>query len=326
MKWGRFTFILLLLYIVVAVIFWTVHLEKQSNIIENYEKQLIHFTEQPFASAVKIKTLEEEISERARARTRQYIGEATALLIFIFFGAYIVYSSLRRQKKFSSLQHNFMLSVTHELKSPIAGIKLNIQTLQRPNLPSDKQSLLLQRSLSEADRLNDLCNNLLLASQMEGKNAIFNKEKFDFSAMCSMAIAEFSNRSHHTLNVDITPELHTIGDEVMWKIVINNLIENAIKYSPAESNIDIKLTAADQQMVFSIADQGPGIDNQEKLKIFNKFYRIGNENSRKTKGTGLGLFLTAAIVKEHNASIVVSNNQPHGSIFEITLDMVNATA
>lgn len=322
MKWGRFTFILLLLYIVAAVIFWTVHLQKQSTVIENYERELLVYKEKGFSSPMKIKELENEVKESARARTRQYIGEAAVLLIIIFFGAYVVYASMNRQKKFSALQHNFMLSVTHELKSPIAGIKLNIQTLQRPNLPIDKQQLLLQRSLSEADRLNDLCNNLLLASQMEGKNAIFNKEHFDFSDMCQRAILEFSNRSHHTIEHTITPALMTNGDEVMWKIVINNLIENAIKYSPADSTITIDIQANDNQIIFSIADQGPGINNEEKTKIFNKFYRIGNENSRKTKGTGLGLFLTAAIVKEHNASIVVSNNTPNGSIFEISLEKV----
>ncbi len=102
-------------------------------------------------------------------------------------------------------------------------------------------------------------------------------------------------------------------------MLINNLLENAIKYSPKETPVKASLQKMKSVITLSIIDEGPGIADDEKKKIFTKFYRIGDENTRKTQGTGLGLYLCRKIAKDHNADIVVTNNIPHGSNFTVTL-------
>jgi K+-sensing histidine kinase KdpD len=101
-------------------------------------------------------------------------------------------------------------------------------------------------------------------------------------------------------------------------LLINNLLENAIKYSPREKPICALLQKAGNKIKLQVKDEGPGIPDEEKKLIFTKFYRIGNETTRKTQGTGLGLYLCWIIAKDHNADILVTNNSPSGSNFVVT--------
>ncbi|MCY7409311.1 MAG: sensor histidine kinase [Chitinophagales bacterium] len=101
--------------------------------------------------------------------------------------------------------------------------------------------------------------------------------------------------------------------------MITNLIENAIKYSTDQSKIRIDLKEVNEKVVLKIADDGLGIPDSEKKKVFQKFYRIGQEETRKTKGTGLGLFIVEKIMALHKGNVSVSDNLPRGSIFEVTL-------
>src|SRR5699024_6312475 len=108
-------------------------------------------------------------------------------------------------------------------------------------------------------------------------------------------------------------------DKLMLQIACSNIIENAIKYAPKGSEIVISLEEKNHTVLLQFKDEGEGIPDKEKNKIFNRFYRIGNENTRSSKGTGLGLFLTKKIILQHDGQIHVMNNTPKGSIFEISL-------
>ena len=103
--------------------------------------------------------------------------------------------------------------------------------------------------------------------------------------------------------------------------LINNIIENAIKYSPKGAAIQVQLYQQTNKVFFIVADQGVGIADSERQKIFQKFYRSGNELTRQNKGTGLGLFIVAQVAKNHQAKVLVSNNQPKGTIFEIIFNL-----
>jgi two-component system phosphate regulon sensor histidine kinase PhoR len=100
--------------------------------------------------------------------------------------------------------------------------------------------------------------------------------------------------------------------------VVTNLIENAVKYSPPCAHIEVNLFPRENSLIFSVSDHGIGVSDEEKKLIFNKFYRVGNESTRKTKGTGLGLYIVKTVLQKHNASIKVKDNHPSGSIFEVT--------
>jgi K+-sensing histidine kinase KdpD len=107
------------------------------------------------------------------------------------------------------------------------------------------------------------------------------------------------------------------GDPLLLQILINNLLENAIKYSPKESSILAELKKGNSFIQLAVTDEGPGIPEHERKKIFFKFYRIGSEATRKTQGTGLGLYLCSKIARDHNADISVTNNNPRGSSFVV---------
>ena len=113
------------------------------------------------------------------------------------------------------------------------------------------------------------------------------------------------------------PEI--LADYSAIRSVIINLLENAVKYSDRVPEINIGLTSNNERCNIEISDNGIGIDQSERKKIFEKFYRVGNEDQRKTKGTGLGLYIVDQIVRAHNGSITVSSNQPKGTIFNVFL-------
>src|SRR5690606_8605051 len=117
------------------------------------------------------------------------------------------------------------------------------------------------------------------------------------------------------LRGEIEPNIILHADKFAITNVVNNLIENAIKYSPPCATVDVQLKEReDKKIIFSVADHGQGIPEEEKKNIFNKFYRVGNESTRKTKSTGLGLYIVKTVLQKHNASIKVKDNAPSGSI------------
>ncbi|HZH88273.1 MAG TPA: HAMP domain-containing sensor histidine kinase [Chitinophagaceae bacterium] len=310
-------YFLLLAYVIAALVFWGHSLNKQSAII--YEHEVRELERRSLILNVNYQENLEEIQQRYNMRKAQYIGEGATFLIIILIGASIVYSSVRGNDKVSKQQHNFILSITHELKSPIAAIKLNLETMNRRALSPDLQNKLLNSSLKEADRLDDLSSNLLLASRFENKSFTANYEKVNISKVLEESVKLYQNRHDNEFITHIEEECFCLSDQFMWKLAINNLLENAIKYSPKNKAIEVTLYTKDQVINLYIADQGIGIDDEEKKKIFKQFYRVGSEISRTTKGTGLGLYLTSKIIEEFNGSIMVRNNMPTGTIFEINV-------
>jgi signal transduction histidine kinase len=259
------------------------------------------------------------LNQKLQSRTMQYVGEGATFLIVILIGAAVVYGSFARRMMVSKQQNNFMLAVTHELKSPVAAIKLNLQTLEKHQLNEEKRKLLIDRCISESNRLNDLCNNMLFTSQIEGRQYKPAMETFSLSVLAEDMVADIAMRYSRRFQEEIDAGCKVVGDAPMLRIAISNLLENAIKYTPASQPITITLTHKPPMVELSIADEGPGIPDSEKRRIFEKFYRIGNEDTRKTKGTGLGLYLSSKIVEQHKGRITVTDNTPYGSVFHIQL-------
>lgn len=312
---------LLLLYIVTALVWWFISLEKQNREMTDLRYKTVYSQEKsltPEQLAQQLRIIDNE----AGRNTGKYISEGITFLILILIGASFVYRAVRRQFRLQYQQQNFMMAVTHELKTPIAVARLNLETLLKHTLDLEKQKKIIQMTLQETSRLNSLTNNILVSSQLEGGGYSFSKEELDFTSLVKDCMQEARNRyPERIFNDQIEPEIDIAGDSLLLQMMINNLLENAVKYSPKEKPITCLLHKNETMVRLNIMDDGAGIPDNEKKKIFEKFYRIGNEATRKTQGTGLGLYLCRKIAKDHNADISVTNNTPSGSNFAVTFHL-----
>jgi two-component system, OmpR family, sensor histidine kinase CiaH len=303
----------LLFYIIAALVFWFISLNNQNNKIIQLKLQEISRTDPQYQHKV------QEVQDEQRRKSAQYAGEGATFLLLILVGAVFVYRATRKQIRLSQQQENFMMAITHELKTPIAVTQLNLETLLRRQLEEETREKLIRHTLQEADRLNQLSNNILLAAQLEGGNYNTFKQDVNLSEVIMEVIRAFLNRyplRHITSLVE--PEVYIHGESLLLKMLVNNLIENALKYSSKEKQVRVELHNEQSFIDLIVVDEGIGISSEEKNKIFTKFYRVGNENTRKTHGTGLGLYLSKKIAKAHKAQINVKDNQPQGSIFTVT--------
>ena len=303
---------ILLSYMVAALLWWFIALDKQNRMISNIMlSELKHDDPNYYRDAV-------TIGNATHRKTFQFISEGTTFLVLILVGAVFVFRATRRQIKLSQQQQNFMMAVTHELKTPIAVAQLNLETLQKRKLDEDKRQMLISNTLQEANRLNSLCNNILFAAQLDAGAYASNKQEINLSDLLEGCVDSFKNRfPARVIEEKISESIYIIGEPLLLQMLVNNLIDNANKYANKGTPITISLDQKNNQVEFSVADLGEGLAEEEKKKVFEKFYRVGEENTRKTKGTGLGLYLCKKIVQGHSGKIFVSNNQPQGSIFTV---------
>ncbi len=302
----------LLLYIIAALFFWFAKLQQQNQQMAQQKLMELVANDPDYIRKV------EMINEETRRKTMQFNGEGITFLLIILVGAVFVFRAVRRQFKTAQQQQNFMMAITHELKTPIAVAKLNLETLQKHRLDEEKQMKLIQMTLQETNRLNTLTNNILLSSQLEAGGYKMVMEDIAISKLAEKLMTELQHRfPDRLMEWEIQPGQFIKGDPVLIEIMMNNLLDNALKYSPKDSPIIVSLYDGGTGVILQVKDQGIGIPNEEKQKIFERFYRIGNEAVRKTKGTGLGLFLCKKIAIDHHALINVSDNHPRGSIFTI---------
>ncbi|HJU45844.1 MAG TPA: ATP-binding protein, partial [Chitinophagaceae bacterium] len=297
----------LLVYIVVLLAYWFIALQQQNRNMINYKLMELKADDPAYMHKV------EELMAEEKRKMAQYIGEGSTFLLVILLGAVFVYRSVRKQIRLSQQQQHFMMAVTHELKTPIAVAKLNMETVQKHQLDPEKQQKLLKMTLLEINRLDTLANNILISSQLEAGGYTLTKEELDLSSLAASALQSFKHRfPERGWQIETEDDLVITGDTLLLQILINNLLENAVKYSPSTGTITLKARSNKNKIEVSILDEGPGIPDEEKQRIFDRFYRIGNEAQRKTKGTGLGLYLCRKIASDHNATISVTNNSPQG--------------
>ena len=255
-------------------------------------------------------------------RTGMVIGEGMIFILIFVLGVIRLKGHLEKERNNSQQQHNFLLSVTHELKSPLASVKLYLQTILKRDLDREQQKAFLSNSLKDIERLDYLVENVLLATKLENRSFNLPKEDFDYSGLVHEVLDRLQKNTCKTemIRGDIAPGIILHADKFAITNVVNNLVENAIKYSPPCATVEVKLYKKDKDLVFTVADHGQGIADDEKRLIFNKFYRVGNESTRKTKGTGLGLYIVKTVLQKHNATIKVKDNTPSGSIFEVIFE------
>lgn len=253
------------------------------------------------------------------------IGEGSVFFLVLVWGATMMVGAYRKEMFLARQQKNFLLSVTHEFKSPLAAIKLYMETLLRHDLDKEKKQAFINSAINDADRLNNLVENALLANLIDHKGYSFSKEEVNFSALVRLMTQKFQQMpAHDTLSIQIEDGQYIYGDKNAFTILINNLIENAWKYSLNDKSISVDVFSHGDNVVLEIGDHGVGIPDKEKQRIFDKFYRIGNEETRRTKGTGLGLFICKYIIIHHSGKIKIRDNKPHGTIVRVEFPSLNS--
>jgi len=284
-----------------GIIWWGVLLYQKNQ--DLYAERLKH------ADTAQIVDIEKEQSRQ----NIMIIGEGVVLGLSLLLGIYVINRSAQREIESATQQNNFLLSVSHELKSPIAAIKLALQTLTRKALPEDKKQSFVSSAIKDTNRLERLVQNILLSANMDAESFELLKTEIDYKNIFSQLIAQYQ-KSHPDHEVKMSSQDEAVtgqGDEAYLKQAISNIIENAIKYGETTGSPEIRLSKDKGVINIAIASKGAAISKADQSKIFSKFYRSKNNDVRSKEGTGLGLFLSHEIIKAHKGHISASSS--HGS-------------
>ncbi|WP_294219526.1 ATP-binding protein [uncultured Chryseobacterium sp.] len=232
-------------------------------------------------------------------------------------------SDITEWKKIERKKGDFINLASHELKSPLTSIKAFTQLLQRKLKDCEDSNIshLIRRSESQVRRMENLVDGFLNFSKLDNGLLTLSKMPFDFKNFVSEMIAD-----HYTLNVnnhgfELITDAETVlpADKNKIQLVITNLIENAIKYAPSGTPIQVRISSDHNEVKFEIIDQGPGIAEQDALKIFDRFYRVQNTDTKQIAGFGIGLYVCKEIIELHQGNIGVESTLGEGSRFWFTL-------
>lgn len=319
-KSAEIVFYVVLLYILVAGGWWSYLLhsknwEAMEAKLENIELKLKAAGEQNIQQHPKYM----EVSEHFKRQRWMITGESAVFMFLLMLGMWRIFKINQKQMALANQQQNFLLSITHELKSPIASVQLVLETLRKRQLKPEQIEKLTSNALVENDRLHKLVQDLLLAARVEGGYE-YSFETINMQDLIDECISWLNRRYQGKIVFDNSEDDIELqkADYSTLSSAIFNLLDNAVKYAPESPEIEIKLYQRQQQCILEIKDQGKGIPKIERQKIFNKFYRLGQENTRKTKGTGLGLYIVKKVVEAHNGQIQIKENNPNGSIFVLS--------
>lgn len=236
----------------------------------------------------------------------------------------IAIEDITDKKELDRRKDDFLSIASHELKTPLTTIKGLVQLLQRmmPENSTERYISTLDKISIHVDRLNELINGLLDTSKIQSGNIEIHKEPFEVDKILKDTIETLSiSHPQHNIKLEGITKATIMGDDLQVTQVINNLISNAVKYSPNSKNIDIYANKVGSYVKISIKDYGIGINNQDKSKIFNRFFRAGNIQ-KKFPGLGIGLYISHEIIANHNGTLWVESEPGEGSTFSFTLPIM----
>jgi len=268
--------------------------------------------------------LTESLQQQAKIKSWMVYSETAVFALLSGLGLLFLYRSNKREQDFVRRQNNFFLSITHELKTPLAGIKLRLQTLLSRNLEPEKQKQLLNQTLENNNRLEELIEAILYTKSLDNKDIHLNKTDTNLSKSLRIFAERFigllPTEKKTFITFNITDLVLVPHDSTALNLILSNLLENALKYSnPKESGtIELSLEKKTHHALIKIKDKGLPIPKEENQKIFQKFYRMGAENTRTSKGTGLGLYIVKSLCKLHNIKIELESNTT-GNTFTLYL-------
>ena len=251
----------------------------------------------------------------------------------IIAGMIVNTSFLVREIRRSEQHDSFINAVTHELKTPVASIRLHLETLQRRDLPEAQKQDFYRVMLSDTDRLRETVEQVLRAGRAGDKKAGREKSAIDFRQLVRECMDAARTRHHLPLEAIRYDEestngspIRVLGSDEDLRTAIFNVLDNAIKYSGDGVDVRVRMTTPDEErIVLRVQDHGIGIPPDDLKSIFKRFYRVNDRSLAHVKGTGLGLFIVKSIAKKHGGK-VSAESAGEGEGTTITLELPRASA
>jgi len=245
----------------------------------------------------------------------------------IFFGLIITVLILQtvwlvREIRSNQRQQNFMDAVTHELHTPLASLRLYLDTLRGRALPEERREEFLEIMAEDLDRLQRTIDQILSAARMEPKRVL--REPVDVAALlaaCAVDACERFGLDEKAVSVDVPPGARVKGDAEQLRVAFRNLIDNAIRYAGAEVHVEVRVrSVSTRRLEVEVADRGVGIPESALDRVFQRFSRLSQEAVRTARGLGLGLYIVRNIARAHGGSVrAESEGEGKGSRFILTL-------
>ncbi len=251
----------------------------------------------------------------------------------IIAGMIVNTSFLVRELRRSEQHDSFINAVTHELKTPVASIRLHLETLQRRDLPEAQKQEFYRLMLSDTDRLTETVEQVLRAGRAGDKKAGREKSAVDFRQLVRECMDAARSRHHlplEALRYEETPGngagLRVLGSDEDLRTAVFNVLDNAIKYSGEQVDVRVLLNMPDEKrIVLSVQDHGVGIPPDDLKSIFKRFYRVTHRSLAHVKGTGLGLFIVKSITEKHGGKVFAAS-EGEGEGTTITMELPRSMA
>jgi K+-sensing histidine kinase KdpD len=247
-------------------------------------------------------------------------GAFFALLLIVFMG--LLWRTFRREVELERQHRNFLSAITHELKSPIAAIRVALETVMSGRADQKASRHFIANAVADTDRLDLLVQKVLHATRYGSGASSIRRSRRSVDQVVERAVEEFApgaTMAGAVIEADIQDDLWAEVDDEAMVIVVSNLLENALKYGGNPARIELSFRRLDNRLVLDVRDNGAGIPEEEVPRVFDRFYRAGDEMTRTSQGTGLGLYLVQRIMKAHHGSVEIAESSDQGTTVRATM-------
>jgi two-component system phosphate regulon sensor histidine kinase PhoR len=284
----------------------------------------------PFTDGLKMEIIHFNspiLIDAAIRRQRKWAAGLLAVAAAVSLGGLLmIHRTLRRERQLNEMKSQFVASVSHELRAPVASIRLMADALEAEKVAPETAKEFHRLIAREGARLSTLVGNVLDHARIEQGKRVWKMEPCDLESLVAdtlRVMEPLANEKSIELRSALSP-LEAAVDAGAIQQALVNLLDNAIKFSPAGSTVETSLSNDEERRTWRIAvrDEGPGIAKAEQARIFERFYRPGDELRRETQGTGIGLSLVKAIAEAHGGSVSVDSEPGQGSRFTLTFPLV----
>jgi len=312
-----FQFYLLVVYILLQFFWWAYLIAQLNKEVHDLKVELVNVKGEG-----NTKEMVDTLNGNLYKRWLMIGGEGTVFSLILTLGILQTRKSFKREANLASMQKNFLMSVTHELKTPIASLRLQIETMMKRNLEKEHQEKILKLALEETERLNALVEKVLLANRLDAEGFPISHELVKISEIHSWlkTLGHAPWLKNHVFLIKLPADGQIETDYLSLQSIIINLLENSTKYTPENSAIELCIELLDNGFLLRISDSGPGIPKEYHAMIFDKFFRIGSEETRAAKGTGLGLYIVKHLVKYMGGKVTMDSEKDKGTVFTLQFE------